>query len=44
MFLKQWRPGGVSACSKNIHKCGMKFRVTPLSGLYSKMFIDSFAD
>ena len=26
-------PDGVSACNKNIHKCGMKLRVTPLSGL-----------
>ena len=24
--------GGVSDCSRNIHRCGMKFRVTPLSG------------
>src|SRR2546430_14100948 len=31
--------GGVSAFSKNIHRCGMKLRVTPLSGLYRRMFI-----
>src|SRR5437016_10094531 len=31
--------GGVSAFSKNIQRCGMKFRVTPLSGLYRRMFI-----
>src|SRR5215472_13439921 len=35
-------PGGVSACSKNIQRCGMKLRVTPLSGLYNKIFIKSF--
>src|SRR5580658_5193634 len=36
-------PGGVSACSRNIQRWGMKLRVTPLSGLYSKIFIASFA-
>src|SRR5258706_15671579 len=33
-------PAGVSACSRNIQRCGMKLRVTPLSGLYSKIFIN----
>ena len=32
-------PAGVSACSRNIHRCGMKLRVTPLSGLYSRIRI-----
>src|SRR6266852_155920 len=32
-------PEGVNACKRNIHKCGMKFRVTPLSGLYSRIRI-----
>jgi len=32
-------PGGVSACRRNIQRCGMKLRVTPLSGLYSRIFI-----
>src|SRR5260221_14560201 len=32
-------PAGVSARSRNIQRCGMKLRVTPLSGLYSKIFI-----
>src|SRR5450759_1005706 len=31
-------PGGVSDCSRNIQRCGMKFWVTPLSGLYSRIF------
>ena len=30
---------GVSDWSRNIHKCGIKFRVIPLSGLYNKIFI-----
>src|SRR5215469_2843484 len=34
-------PGGVSACRRNIQRCGMKLRVTPLSGLYSRIFIYS---
>ena len=32
--------GGVRLLSKNIQRCGMKLRVTPLSGLYSRMFIE----
>ena len=32
-------PGGVRACSRNIHKCGMKLPVMPLSGLNSRIFI-----
>src|SRR5215469_12978451 len=31
--------GGVRAFRRNIHRCGMKFRVTPLSGLYRRIFI-----
>jgi len=31
--------GGVNACRRNIQRCGMKLRVTPLSGLYSRIFI-----
>src|ERR1700692_1836050 len=36
--ITSW-PGGVSARSRNIQRCGMKLRVTPLSGLYSRIFI-----
>src|SRR5882757_5630126 len=32
-------PGGVSAFSRNIQRCGIKLRVTPLSGLYSKILM-----
>src|SRR5271169_1524864 len=32
-------PGGVSDWSRNIHRCGMKLRVTPLSGLYSRILM-----
>src|SRR5215510_1950311 len=31
---------GVSALSRNIHRCGIKLRVTPLSGLYRRMFMN----
>src|SRR5262249_36544441 len=31
---------GVSALSRNIQRCGMKLRVTPLSGLYRRMFMN----
>src|SRR5579863_4235787 len=34
-------PGGVRVCRRNIQRCGIKFRVTPLSGLYSKILIAS---
>ena len=30
---------GVRVYNRNIHRCGMKFRETPLSGLYSKILI-----
>src|SRR6266550_9519278 len=36
-------PGGVSPLSRNIHRCGMKFLVTPLSGLYNRIFIFSIS-
>src|SRR4051794_31005738 len=39
MSSTSW-PAGVSDCNRNIHKCGMKFWVTPLSGLYSRIFTD----
>src|SRR5215204_4579014 len=32
-------PEGVKDWSRNIHKCGIKLRVTPLSGLYNSIFI-----
>src|SRR5882762_5938056 len=32
-------PAGVRAFSRNIQRCGMKLRVTPLSGLYSKILM-----
>src|SRR5712664_291282 len=32
-------PAGVRAFSRNIQRWGMKLRVTPLSGLYSKILI-----
>src|SRR6266403_256413 len=35
-------PGGVRPLSRNIHRCGMKFFVTPLSGLYKRIFIFRF--
>src|SRR5688500_4672902 len=39
MSKTSW-PGGVMACRRNIQRCGMKLRVTPLSGWYSKIFIE----
>lgn len=29
----------MSDCRTNMHKCGMKFRAMPLSGLYGRIFI-----
>jgi hypothetical protein len=29
----------VSDCRRNIQRCGMKLRLTPLSGLYSRILI-----
>src|SRR6267378_2935476 len=34
-------PSGVSDCSRNIQRWGIKLRVTPLSGLYSNMRMQS---
>ena len=37
MRMTSW-PGGVIDWRRNIQRCGMKLRVTPLSGLYSSIF------